>query len=96
MKIHLLLIAAALGVAACSREAEPPAAAGQAGQTQAAPGQAEGDTSRTATYNPNLVVDPATIVWDDPEKKRRWEQMQREAQAAAGAQAAPAQPPAAR
>lgn len=33
---------------------------------------------RQATYDPNLK--PAEIVWDSPEKKKRWEELQKKLQ----------------
>ncbi len=78
-----LIVAAALGLAACGKKAEDAAAAPDAAASAAADKASDGkaadgqNTVRQATYDPNLR--PTNIVWDSPEKKKAWEERQRAA-----------------
>lgn len=77
MKALLTIAVLALSVAACSKN-DTAEDADKAKKAAAEAAGAEAAAPRSATYDPNLKVDPKTIVWDSPDKKRQWEQRQAE------------------
>ena len=76
MKTLLTVAVLVLSVTACSKSntAEDADTSRKAADTTSAVSAAP----RNATHDPNLKVDPKTIVWDSPDKKRQWEQHQAE------------------
>ena len=92
MKQALFLVVLAATLAACSdkpAESVPADEAAAKAAAAASAASAADNTPRPATYDPNLKVDPKTIVWESEEVKRRFEEIQARA-AAQAASAAPA------
>ena len=73
--LTVLTLAPLVLLSACGKkDAAPGAAASAAAASAAVAASAAAPVVRQATYDPNLKA--ATIVWDSPEKKKRWEELQ--------------------
>lgn len=79
--ILLSLIAASAALVGCSKKESGEAAKAAEKPSAGAPAEQTSKESevRQATYDPDLK--PGEIVWDSPEKKKRWEELQKKMQA---------------